>query len=147
MFDILVYIFHKFFPFGTATELKELISELSDAGFERGEIARALIWFSDLRKKDIQMPPAYGAFRIYSVHEQKKLDVPCQDFLYMLENIGAIDATMREIIIDRAMDLDETDIPINRLKLIVLMVLWSRHATIDLLLMHELLNEQGDVLN
>ncbi|HYM48232.1 MAG TPA: DUF494 family protein, partial [Burkholderiaceae bacterium] len=50
----------------------------------------------------------------------------------------------REIVIERALATDETPISIDKLKVIVLMVLWSQQADIDVLLLEELLGAGDD---
>ena len=52
--------------------------------------------------------------------------------------------TGRELIIERAMALADFNITLNRLKVIVLMVLWQQEEPIDTLMIDELLAEEDD---
>jgi len=47
----------------------------------------------------------------------------------------------REIVIERAAALAETPIALERLKIIVLMVLWSQAVDVDLMLLRDLLDD------
>ena len=61
-----------------------------------------------------------------------------------LENAGAINAMLREMIIERAMVLPEPVVSLGKLKIIVLMVMWRRDHEVDTLLLEELLSEEDD---
>jgi Smg protein len=50
-----------------------------------------------------------------------------------------ISAVEREIIIDRALALQQKDLRLDKLKLIMLIVLWDRHQDLSPLLIEELL--------
>ena len=65
-------------------------------------------------------------------------------FLALMESAGALEGVHRELIIERAMALEDFNITLNRLKVIVLMVLWQQEQPIDTLLVDELLNEDED---
>ncbi|HUX24847.1 MAG TPA: DUF494 family protein, partial [Burkholderiales bacterium] len=52
----------------------------------------------------------------------------------------------REIIIERAMALSEDNVSIEKLKVIVLMVLWSQQHSIDSLILEELLADRAQLL-
>ena len=54
------------------------------------------------------------------------------------------DIRVRELIIERAMALEGFNITLNRLKVIVLMVLWQQEQPIDTLMVDELLSEDED---
>ncbi|MNI85103.1 Protein Smg [compost metagenome] len=52
-------------------------------------------------------------------------------------------APLREIVIDRGLASPETPVPLSKIKIIALMVLWSQEAEIDNLVLEELLDEEG----
>lgn len=54
-------------------------------------------------------------------------------------------ADLRELIIDRAMAIDE--LSLEHFKIIVLMVLWSRNQAVDGLLVETLLDDANPVYN
>ena len=52
-------------------------------------------------------------------------------------------APLREIVIDRGLASPETPVPLDKIKIIALMVLWSQEAEIDNLVLEELLDDEG----
>jgi len=149
MFDILVYLFETYAQPGAFPETAVLARKLSAVGFEQDDIAAALEWLSGLeRLGESGLCDASGvsasAQRVYCAVELAKLPVECRSFLYFLENAGAIDGILREMIVESAMALREASVPLDRLKIIVLMVLWRRHEPVDMLLLEELLSAEDD---
>ncbi|MFO0204963.1 MAG: DUF494 family protein, partial [Betaproteobacteria bacterium] len=67
-----------------------------------------------------------------------------------LEAQQQLSAAQREIVIERALAMarrdEEWPVPVAKLKLIVLMVLWSQQADVDTLLLEELLDDGDDRL-
>jgi len=153
MFDILVYLFETYTQHGAFPESSVLARKLSAIGFEQDDISAALEWLSGLEglAEDHRQPRlAAGtlSMRFYCASELAKLPAECRGFLYFLEGAGAIDTILREMIIERAMVLREASVPLSKLKIIVLMVLWRRHKTIDsldTLLLEELLSAEDDL--
>lgn len=153
MFDILVYLFENYHQPGTFPETSVLARKLSAIGFEQDDISAALEWLSGLEgladHNPLQRQTAgIGSMRVYCKHELNKLPAECRGFLYFLESAGAIDFILREMIIERAMVLREASVPLSKLKIIVLMVLWRRYqsiASMDTLLLEELLSAEDDL--
>ena len=65
-------------------------------------------------------------------------------FLSFLEHAGQLTPTQREIVIERALATTAVPVDLEMLKVIVLMVLWSQQADIDVLLLEELLDDGGE---
>jgi len=155
LFDILVYLFESYIHADACPESEQLARKLSAAGFEDEEITEALEWLSGLRRvAETALPcvaPSAGAIRLYAEEETARLNPECRGFLAFLESAGVLDALSREMIIERAMALDKLSINLNRLKVIVLMVLWQQEQPMDSLIVDELLSsedeEQGPVLH
>jgi Smg protein len=148
MFDILVYLFENYVHADACPEPAQLARKLTAAGFEEGEISEALEWLSGLRElSDGGSPPLLahaGSLRIYAPEEQQLLDIECRGFLQFLENAGILDAECREINIERALALGESEIELDNLKVIVLMVLWQQDKPINGLILDELLNDEDE---
>jgi Smg protein len=64
--------------------------------------------------------------RVYLPQECEKLDIECRGFLQFLESIEILNATSRELIIDRAMALETDDFGLPQLKWVILMVLFNQ---------------------
>ena len=148
MFDILVYLFENYVHADACPEPAQLARKLTAAGFDESEITEALEWLSGLRELSDSNAPSQpvhaGSVRIYAPEEQVRLDIECRGFLQFLENSGILDAECREMIIERALALGETEIDLDNLKVIVLMVLWQQDKPINGLILDELLNEADD---
>jgi Smg protein len=129
--DILIYLFENYmddaepYPRPDRTLLTE---ELEHAGFEGSDINRALQWLDSLRETpDSQSERATArAIRVFNGFEQLRLDTDCRGYLMHLEQIGILSAAQRELVIDRLMALDADDIDIEKVKWVVLMVLFSQ---------------------
>ena len=148
MFDILVYLFENYVHADACPEPAQLARKLTAAGFEEEEITEALEWLSGLRQlSDGERPAQFsraGSLRIYSDDEQIRLGMECRGFLLFLENAGILDSECREMIVERALALGETEIELENLKVIVLMVLWQQDRPINGLILDELLNESDE---
>jgi len=148
MFDILVYLFENYVHADACPEPAQLARKLTAAGFEEEEITEALEWLSGLRQlSDGERPAQFsraGSLRIYSDDEQIRLGMECRGFLLFLENAGILDSECREMIVEWALALGETEIELENLKVIVLMVLWQQDRPINGLILDELLNESEE---
>jgi Smg protein len=65
-------------------------------------------------------------------------------FLQFLESAKVIDSIQREIIIDRALAVSDAQVSLDKLKVIVLMVLWSQGKEPDGLIFDELFSDDED---
>ncbi len=144
MFDVLVYLYENYGALHACPDADSLTRRLTAAGFEDEEISDALAWLSGLEQitqESIAVgPESNHAFRIYAALEIDRLGADAIGFLSFLEHAAQLTPTQREIVIERALATDETPIPLEMLKVIVLMVLWSQQADIDVLLLEELLD-------
>ena len=57
---------------------------------------------------------------------RQHLDVEARGFLLFLEQHGVLDAGQRELVLDRAMALDQDELDLDDLKWVVLMVLFNQ---------------------
>lgn len=130
--DILIYLFEHYVDDDIEfyTDRDRLKSELREAGFEAGQVAKAFDWLQELAanrgNSDSQPIAAVTSFRIYTREEQDKLDAECCGFLYFLEHAGVLDGNARELVIDRVLALEADEIDIGELKWIILMVLFNQ---------------------
>lgn len=130
--DILIYLFENYFDAetedGFEPDRETLKLELERAGFAGGEVERALCWLEELAADPDRLHPAptTRAIRIFAALEQARLDTDCRGYLVHLEQVGILSPTQRELVIDRLMALDGDEIDIEKLKWVVLMVLFSQ---------------------
>jgi len=147
MFDILVYLFENYYTPQACPEADVLAKRLAAAGFEHDDIDDALGWLYSLaetteRCVDLAHKPSTGT-RIYTDPEYHQLGSESIGFITFLETAGVLPASLREIVIDRALDAPETPVSLSAIKVIALMVLWSQEADIDHLVLEELLDDEG----
>jgi Smg protein len=159
MFDVLVFVYENYWHGDACPELAHLERKLNAVGFDPEEIQDALTWLDDLTlaatglkpsppgdapisstpMSDIMAwTPSPHSMRIYSIAEQNHLGADCLGFITFLESSGALSANRRELVIDRAMAATSDPLPLDDLKIIVLMVFWSLGEKPDALVLDEL---------
>jgi Smg protein len=142
MFEILMYLFESYFDAGSYPEPDKLSRKLSAAGFEGEEISEALTWLSALQEQNPDSYPdslEHSGQRHFAELELQLISDESRQFLLFAEQQHLISAVEREMIIDRSVALRQENLALDKLKLIMLMVLWNRHQDIDPLLVEELL--------
>ena len=167
MFEVLVYVYENYWQGAACPQIDRLGRKLIAAGFEAEEIQEALVWLDGLniaaKSAQISLPDdlnvnavvgsdSTGAFagmqpqagnslRIYSVAEQEHLGAQSLGFVCFLETSGVLPSYMREIVMDRAMAAPGDPVPLDDLKIIVLMVYWSFGEEPDALVLDELCDD------
>lgn len=148
MFDILVYLVENYFQSGDYPDSETLSKRLYAAGFEEDDISQALSWLNGLERLSASGPEhGFGdsfGFRIYTDHELAKITPEARGFLCFLEDSDVIDPLQRELIIERIAALSEPGVDLEKVKLIVLMVLWNQKQPVDALVLEELLADHDD---
>ena len=144
MFDILVFLFENYFHAGAYPDQETLSKRLSAAGFDSRDISQALTWLNGLERVGrsgtrSNSVPSKG-FRFYTEPELITLTAEARGFLLFLEGAGVISVLQRELIIERVVALDEPAVDLDKVKLIVLMVLWNQNETLDSLVLEELIS-------
>jgi Smg protein len=145
MFDVLVYLYETYYRPDACPDPEALFKKLSAVGFEEEEISRALGWLTDLAAATSMLTPevpaqnarGYG-FRVYAETEQDALGASAIGFIQFLESAKLINPMQREIVIERALAASEVEISLDKLKVIVLMVLWSQGKQPEGLMFDEL---------
>jgi Smg protein len=142
MFEILMYLFESYFDAGSYPEPDKLSRKLTAAGFEGDEISEALAWLSALQAQNPASYPEsleHAGQRHFAGLEIQLISDEARQFLMFAEHQHLISAIEREMIIDRSVALKQENLALDKLKLIMLMVLWNRHQDLDPLLIEELL--------
>ena len=142
MFDILMFLFESYFYAGNYPDPDKLSIKLSAAGFEDDDIHRALDWLSGLKQltqADYPVAINHSGMRCYAELEIKRISPEALRFLAFWEQNKIITPVEREMIIDRAVVIGRENLPLDRVKLIALMVLWNQHQQLDPLVVEDLL--------
>jgi Smg protein len=154
MFEVLVFVYENYWRGDACPELHQLERKLSAHGFEPDEIHDALVWLDGLNSaaQNICLPaesevewapqPSSHAMRVFSVSEQDQLGADCLGFISFLESSGVLPPALREIVVDRAMAVSaDGPLPLDALKIIVLMVYWRFGHEPDALILDELCDD------
>jgi Smg protein len=148
MIDILVYLFENYLP-DACPPSAVLAKKLSAAGFENQDISAALTWLEGLAG----LPGEHGvpcraarlnSMRIFDEREIERLSLESRGFISFLEHNAALSPELREAVIERALALPDAVVGLDRLKVIVLAVIWRYRYEIDALILEELLAEDVD---
>lgn len=135
--DVLLYLFEHYLTADAdlVQDRNQLVTgplsdELTQAGFSAEEIKRAFEWLDGLDKQrpsdGSQTVSVHSAVRVFHGRELEKLDPQCIGFLMKLEQQAVLTPAQREIVIDRAMALDQDPLELDDLKWVVLMVLFNQ---------------------
>ena len=128
--DVLLFLFENYFyddP-DAVRDRDSLQHGLIQAGFSPTEISKAFDWLEALanQRPAVADARANGPVRVYVEAEVDRLDRECLGFLMFLEQHGVLDADQRELVLDRAMALDQEEVDLDDLKWVVLMVLFNQ---------------------
>ena len=128
--DVLLFLFENYFyddP-DAVRDRDSLQAGLIQAGFSPAEISKAFDWLEELanQRPGLAEPRANGPVRVFVEAEIDRLDRECLGFLMFLEQHGVLDADQRELVIDRAMALDQDEVDLDDLKWVGLMVLYNQ---------------------
>ena len=135
------------------SDRETLESRLVEAGFTTAEIRKAFGWMDTLWQRRsltplalqhvraespagmpaeslqealIAQPATLPSIRLYVGEELARLDVDCRGFLLFLESIGILSPVNRELVIERVLALPEEELDVERLKWLVLLVLFTQ---------------------
>lgn len=151
MFEVLVYLYETYYRPDAFPDPTDLAKTLSEIGFRETEISDALVWLSDLAESTETLnarPPQQASVtrsqRIYAEQEFAVLGVRAIGFIQALEIAGILDPGLREIVIERALATNESPLPVDKLRLIVLVILWSQGEDPDTTLLNPVFADEDD---
>ncbi|KAF0814531.1 Protein Smg [Andreprevotia sp. IGB-42] len=140
MLEVLAYLFEAFHSADGVPELPALARQLDAVGFESDEIQEALAWLSELSQLDVD---AYQDVpdtpRWLHPLEAARLDADALTYWHYLEHGKVLRPAEREMALDRVLADSQNEIGAERLKLIVLMVVWRKRDELSNLLIEEIL--------
>lgn len=147
MFDILVYLYETYYRPDACPEPEALARKLSAVGFDEVEISEALVWLTDLTEMagaEQSAVVASTGTRFYVAQEIDVLGTGAVGFIQFLESAKVLSALQREIVIERALVLGESPVSLGKLKIIVLMLLWSQGKEPDALMFDDLFGSDDE---
>ncbi len=147
MFDILVYLYETYYRPDACPEPVALARKLSAVGFDDFEITEALDWLTgltDMEGVDQLEAAVSTGTRYYVDEEYTELGSAAIGFIQFLESAKVLSAVQREIVVERALAVDESPVTLGKLKIIVLMVLWSQGKEPDALIFDDLFGDDDE---
>lgn len=148
MFDVLVYLFENYRTPQLFPETDALAKKLTTVGFDEDDVDRAIDWLLGLatatQNITLVSHAAETSTRVYAEQERAQLGEEAIGFLSYLDAAGELASPHRELIIERALAVGESPLPIEQLRIISLMVLWSQEVEFGSLLLDELLAGEKD---
>ncbi|NHZ87922.1 DUF494 family protein [Massilia sp. CCM 8733] len=147
MFDILVYLYETYYRPDACPEPAALARKLSAVGFDDVEISEALVWLTDLTEMagdETALAFTSSGTRFYVQREYDALGSSAVGFIQFLESAGVLSPAQREIVIERALALEESPVGLGKLKIIVLMLLWSQGKEPDALMFDDLFGSDDE---
>ncbi|MGB9992564.1 DUF494 family protein [Pseudoduganella rhizocola] len=147
MFDILVYLYETYYRPEACPEPAALAKKLSAVGFDDVEISEALVWLNDLTALagvEQSLTALSTGTRFYVDEEKDVLGSQAIGFIQFLESAKVLSPLQREIVIERALALEEAPVNLGKLKIIVLMLLWSQGKEPDALMFDDLFASDED---
>ena len=150
MFDLLIYMFENYLSSKNNLDFSNMTLELEAAGFNNKDIENALDWFSKLKEMSTKIPQSHSLklnnkLRIFTEKEKERFSFDGLGFILFLEQADILNSIEREIIIDRAMALNQNIINIDEVRWIVMMTLWNNGRENDYLFVEDALyqNQQS----
>ena len=142
MFDLLVYMFEKYLSSKNNLDFANMTLELEAAGYDNKDIESALDWFTELKEMSEKISQSHSSklndkLRIYTDKEKEKFSFDGLGFILFLEHAHVLNSVEREIIIDRAMALNQNIINIDEVRWIVMMTLWNNGRENDYLFVED----------
>jgi Smg protein len=136
MFDVLIYLYENYMDGESHPPIDQgdLEDELSQAGFTHSEIRKALHWLDELADGSPWAPYLAlkgSSIRVYTTMEMAKLDLEARGLLLFLEQTGILDPASRELVIERALAIEQAIVTLDELKWVVLLVLMNRPGRED----------------
>jgi len=134
MLDILIYLFENFYEQNESEFLvdrDDLLGELIKVGFAEAEIHKAITWIEnlvELRSGGVQthlQVSSVSSMRVYTEAEQLYINTECRGFLLFLEHIDVLNIETREMAIARLIELENTNLDLEDIKWVILMVLFN----------------------
>ncbi len=147
MFDILQYLYDNYFVDDYYPDAESLARKLLAAGFEQTEIDRALEWLGGLEHllpQDDAAELAHTGLRHYTEQELSRLAAEGRGFLTYLENAGLLSPYGREWVVERALALEDREVPADKIKWITLIALWRLGGPMEALWLEDLVRGEED---
>ncbi|HBH36139.1 MAG TPA: hypothetical protein DDW45_07185 [Gammaproteobacteria bacterium] len=130
--DVLIYIYETYMDGEKQLPSDQVLIEehLLKVGFHEGEINKAFDWLDELAWRQGALHESgdisQASMRIYSDEETQRIDMESRGLLLFLEQNGILDPLCRELVIERAMALENPELDSDDIQWIALLVLLNQ---------------------
>ncbi len=130
--DVLIYIYETYMDGEKQLPSDQILIEehLLKIGFHEGEINKAFDWLDELawRQGSLYENGDFNqaSMRLYSDEEVQRIDMESRGLLLFLEQNGILDPLSRELVIERAMALENPELDSDDIQWIALLVLLNQ---------------------
>jgi Smg protein len=130
--DVLIYIYETYMEGDQPAPADQIIMEeqLLKVGFHEGEIKKAFNWLDELAWSQGMLHDMSetnsNAMRIYTDDEMQRIDKESRGLLLFLEENGILDPMSRELVVERAMAIENMELDANDIQWITLLVLMNQ---------------------
>ena len=130
--DVLIYIYETYMDGEKQLPSDQVLIEehLLNVGFHEGEINKAFDWLDELAWRQGALHESGDisqvSMRIYSDDEVQRIDMESRGLLLFLEQNGILDPLSRELVIERAMALENPELDSDDIQWIALLVLLNQ---------------------
>ncbi|MBG7601399.1 MAG: DUF494 domain-containing protein [Gammaproteobacteria bacterium] len=130
--DVLIYIYETYMDGEKQLPSDQVLIEehLLKVGFHEGEINKAFDWLDELAWRQGSLHEnsdfSQASMRLYSDEEVQRIDMESRGLLLFLEQNGILDPLSRELVIERAMALENPELDSDDIQWIALLVLLNQ---------------------
>jgi Smg protein len=130
--DVLIYIYETYMDGEKQLPSDQILIEehLLKVGFHEGEINKAFDWLDELAWRQGVLHEngdfSQASMRLYSDDEVQRIDMESRGLLLFLEQNGILDPLSRELVIERAMALENPELDSDDIQWIALLVLLNQ---------------------
>jgi len=133
LLDVLLFLVTNHIAEQPEAEQEKLKTELEEAGIPLAKLVKLASWLKELLQNIELKDPSQQVMRVFTEEECEKIDIIARGSILFLEQTGALNATMREWVIDHAMDLDVEEIGIEELQYLLSLALFQQYGQSNLL--------------
>lgn len=144
MFHIIQYLYDNYLSDDRYPDDEDLAVKLAAIGFDQGEIRQALDWLDGLTSLDPERAGSldHAGLRIYSEPEKARLSAEGRGFLAFMEQSGVLKPYAREWVVERALALNEREVPAEKIKWITMLAMWRLGGPVEAFWLEDLIRDE-----
>lgn len=128
--DVLLYLFENYLEDADEPPPRAALEQmLHSGGFPEPRVHQALDWLDMLAERQESPAPGatrHGLLRVFAANELARFSAEARGFLLHLEQIGILEPSQREVVIEHLLALDDESVGIDEVKWVVLITLFRQ---------------------